>query len=392
MKTKIFTIAIIATLLSVSAAYGADIKKLPRNNTITVIDKLDDVGYYSSVTFGTDGLPVISYHDMTNGTLKVAKCENSTCSKHTITTVDNSSVVGNYTSIAIGRDGFPVISYYDCTNADLKVVKCGNASCSSGNTITTVDNTGNEIVGFYTSITIGRDGLPVISYLDNTNIDLKVAKCGNPSCSDGNIITVVDSDGEVGNYTSITTGTDGLPIIAYYDLNNAYLKVAKCGNAACSEGNTITTVDNIYDVGRYTSIIIGTDGLPVISYVDGTNAALKVAKCGNASCSEGNTVTTVDSTGMVKFTSSYIGADGLPVIAYHCRYYGYLKFAKCGNESCTTGNTVTIVDSDGFVGANPHIAIGSDGLPVISYADETNMDLKFLKCANQFCIDGWSGR
>jgi hypothetical protein len=35
----------------------------------------------------------------------------------------------------------------------------------------------------FTSITIGVDGLPIISYYDNTNLDLKVAKCSNALCA-----------------------------------------------------------------------------------------------------------------------------------------------------------------------------------------------------------------
>jgi hypothetical protein len=99
---------------------------------------------------------------------------------NTITSVDTGGDVGVDTSITIGTDGLPVISYYDNTNYDLKVAKCGNSACSSGNTITSVDTGGN--VGLYTSITIGTDGLPVISYYDYTNYNLKVAKCANPFC------------------------------------------------------------------------------------------------------------------------------------------------------------------------------------------------------------------
>ncbi len=39
-----------------------------------------------------------------------------------VNTVDTTGTVGFYTSITIGADSFPVISYYDSTNADLKVV------------------------------------------------------------------------------------------------------------------------------------------------------------------------------------------------------------------------------------------------------------------------------
>ncbi len=150
------------------------------------------------------------------------------------------------------------------------------------NTITSVDTGGD--VGWFTSITIGTDSLPVISYYDFTNGDLKVAKCANSACSSGNTITSVDTGGDVGWFTSITIGTDGLPVISYYDFTNGDLKVAKCANSACSSGNTITSVDTGGDVGWFTSITIGTDSLPVISYYDHTNSHLKVAKCANSFC------------------------------------------------------------------------------------------------------------
>ena len=53
----------------------------------------------------------------------------------------------------------------------------------------------------------------------------------NPFASTG---TTVDSGGNVGSHTSITLGADGLPVISYYDVTNLDLKVAKCINAACT--------------------------------------------------------------------------------------------------------------------------------------------------------------
>jgi len=238
----------------------------------------------------------------------------------------------------VGVDGLPLISYYDWTNGDLKVAHCGDAACSAGNTITAVDSTGD--VGEYTSVTIGADGLPVISYYDGTGYheDLKVAHCGNVYCSAGNTITTVDSTGSVGYSSSVTLGADGLPVISYLDLTNANLKVAHCGNAACSAGNTITTVDSvgpISDVGVYTSVTVGADGLPLISYFDHGNDDLKVARCGNAACSAGNTITTVDSTGEVgRDPTVTVGAEGLPVISYLDWNNGDLKVAHCSNRFC----------------------------------------------------------
>ena len=99
------------------------------------------------------------------------------------------------------------------------------------------------------------------------------------------VLTLLDSAGDVGQYTSIAIGADGLPVISYYDGANTDLKVAHCGSAACAGGNTLTTVDSAGVVGSSTSIAIGADGFPVISYYDNTNGDLKAAHCHTFSCS-----------------------------------------------------------------------------------------------------------
>ena len=302
--------------------------------------------------------------------------------------VDTTGDVGYSSSIAVPADGLPVVSYWDFTNNDLKVVKCGDIACSSGNIITSVDAN----VGTYSSITIGTDGLPIISYKDHTNEDLKVVKCGNATCSSDNTITTVDAVGDVGSHTSIAIGTDGLPVISYWDFTNNDLKVAKCGNADCSTGNIITAVDTAGDVGTVTSIAVPADGLPVISYQDDNfgSGGLKVAKCGNEACSTGNTLTIVDSAVLIGYgTSIAIGADGLPVISYINNATRDLKVAKCGNAACSTGNTLTIFYVAGAdVGWHISMVVPADGLPIISYLDGPNWDLKVTKCGDTACSSG----
>jgi len=141
-----------------------------------------------------------------------------------------------------------------------------------GFSLTTLDSTGD--IGYDTSVTVGADGLPIISYLDSTNYDLKVAHCGNVTCSSSTTTTVDGSTDNVGLNTSVTVGADGLPIISYLDVTGWNLKVAHCGDAACTSGNTITTVDSTDNVGISTSVTVGRDGLAIISYYDGTNGNL----------------------------------------------------------------------------------------------------------------------
>jgi hypothetical protein len=147
--------------------------------------------------------------------------------------VDSIGDVGWYASIAIGVDGLPVIAYYDFTNGNLKVAKCVNAACAGTSTLSTVDSAGD--VGYYASIAIGADALPVMAYYDATNSELKVAKCVNAACSGGtSTLSTVDPAGFVGEFPSIAIGADGLPVIAYRDLTNADLKAAKCANVFCA--------------------------------------------------------------------------------------------------------------------------------------------------------------
>jgi hypothetical protein len=302
-------------------------------NVLTTVDSAGLVGQYASIAIGADALPVVAYFDAINGDLKVAKCANAACTgESTLSAVDAAANVGRFASIAIGADAHPLIAYSDGAG-DLKVAKCVNAACTGGtSTLTTVDSGGN--VGHYPSIAIGADALPVIAYQDAGNGDLKVAKCTDAACTASTLSTVADAVGDV--RSSIAIGADGLPVIAYYDGNGFELKVAKCIDAGCEGEITPSTVDTTVTVGFYNSIAIGADGLPVIAYNDISNSDLKVAKCANAACTTGTSaLSTVDAAGNVGFFASIaIGADGLPVIAYQGGIGGNLKVAKCANVFC----------------------------------------------------------
>jgi hypothetical protein len=347
------------------------------------VDAGGDVGEFTSLAIGIDGLPVVSYHDVTNGDLKVAHCGNQTCtSGNQTTTVDTggASDVGEHTSIAVGADGLPVVAYYDATSLDLKILHCGNLFCSAGNVATVVDALAN--VGTDTSVAIGLDGLPVVSYVDVTNADLKVLHCGNAACTSGNQTNAPDA-GPVGSATdtSIAIGADGLPVISYWDGDDADLLLMHCGDAGCSAGNVAIALDSSGSVGDFSSLAVGTDGNPVISYRDGTTGNLKVVHCGDGTCSTGNVVTPVDTAaGPLGYdTSIAIDGEGLPVVSYWNSAANDLKLVRCGNAACSAGNEVLTLDSAGAVGRHTSVALGADGLPIVTYYDASNGDLKVAR-------------
>lgn len=358
----------------------------PCRAQLRVVDAAGDAGGFTSLAIGTDGNPVISYFSTAgNGDLVFAHCNDPTCSGDvTHSLIDFLGSVGRYTSLAIGTDGNPVMSYYDATHGDLKVAHCDDPACAGGGeTVSTVDATGDA--GGYSSLAIGSDGNPVISYQDQelgNDRFLKVAHCNDPACAGGDETVSTVAAGNAGFYTSLAIGTDGNPVVSYE--TSGSLTVAQCNDPACAGGNeAVSTVDGFGD-NSYTSLTIGTDGNPVMSYFDQTFGELRVARCNDPACEGGNeTVSSVDTGGDAgAFNSIAIGTDGNPVISYYAGTDADLKVARCNDAACAGGGeAISTVDAAGNVGVFTSVAIGTDGIPVVSYEDATHASLKVARPA-----------
>jgi hypothetical protein len=143
---------------------------------------------------------------------------------------------------------------------------------SVGMTTNTALETAGD-VGRFSSVAIGLDGNPVISYQDQSNFHLELYVCAEPACSSGANHTL-ETTGDVGSYSSVAIGSDANPVISHRDASNGDLELYVCANAACSSGtnHTLETTDN---VGSYSSVAIGSDGNPIIAHADYTNGDLE---------------------------------------------------------------------------------------------------------------------
>ena len=243
-----------------------------------------------------------------------------------IETVDSEGVdpegrVGYFTSLALSpTNGYPRISYLDDTNLDLKYAAYDGSTWH----IETVDSEG--VVGIFTSLALDpTNGYPRISYLDDTNLDLKYAAYDGSTWH----IEAVDSAGVFGTSTSLTLDpTNGYPRISY-----GYLQISDAQNSdlkyAAYDGSTwhIETVDSAGDVGYSTSLALNpTNGYPRISYSDYTNDDLKYAAY------DGSTwqIETVDSAGDVGYSISLAldPTNGYSRISYYDSTNHALKYAS----------------------------------------------------------------
>jgi hypothetical protein len=346
-------------------------------------------GSLTSLAVGSDGLPVIAHRDFATDLLQVTRCGNPACTAgNTTTTADTTPGAGYYPSITIGADGLPVISHMDSAAQGLRITRCGNAACSQGNVSTLADDPANS-VGSRSSIAIGVDGLPVVAHHDATAVALRVSKCADAACAAATESTTLDDPLVMDGYEpSIAIGADGFPVIVHHAFFDSALRVTKCGNAACTAGNISTTIaDNVDPVGG-SAIAVGQDGRPVISHRVAGSGGLRVTACGNAACTAGNITTTVDDpvNPVGEYNSMAIGWDGLPVISHFEAVANRLRVTKCGNATCTADNITTISDNPAAsVGFFTSLAIGADGVPIVAHAIQPDSQLRITKCGSQSC-------
>jgi uncharacterized repeat protein (TIGR01451 family) len=192
----------------------------------------------------------------------------------------------------------------------------------------------------------------------------------------------VDSAGDVGQQSAVGFGSDGLPLIAYYDATNGDLKVAHCLSATCTT-STKAVIDSAGDVGYDPALAIGADGLGVVAYRDATSATVKVAHCTDLSCATASIATVGTGASSYEGIALAIGSDGLPLVVYTAASFR-LTFAHCTDVACS-GASVTV---SGSSGTRSSLVIGADGLPLFAY--ESSFSVYFSRCIDPACT-GVSG-
>jgi hypothetical protein len=295
---------------------------------VTAISNVLDLGMGTSpsVALNRYRYPVIAY---SSGSLVLATCSDLVCPSVSTTSIPGTSASSQPALVLAGSDQ-PVISYYNSSSRDLMLAVCSTPTCTSA-TVSVVDSAGD--VGQYSSIRLTRSGLPVISYYDATNRDLKAAFCDNLFCT-SRTLQRIDQARDVGQYTSLGLNEEGRAVISYYNASNHRLQLAVCNNLICSN-RLITTIDSSGDVGQYTSLALTSRGRPVISYYDVSKGDLKLAICNNTACTNPS-LRTVDSSGTVgQYTALTLDVNDRAAISYYASSSGVARLVECQNIQCT---------------------------------------------------------
>jgi hypothetical protein len=284
-----------------------------------------------------------------------------------VTEVDNNA--GTHNSIATDLAGHVYISYamgggFHFNNVDaLKYA----TNVTGDWVITAIDSNGN--VGGYSSIATDSTNKVHISYYDYTNQNLKYATNASGSW----VITTIDSDGDVGRYGSIAVDSQDKIHISYYDATNHELKYATNASGHWVE----QSIENA-DFNCFSSIALDSKNNILISYLAGQDLRFVTNVTGNW-------VTTIvdnniaDSSNAGMYTSIAADSSDNVHISYMDKQKGQLKYAT--NAS---GNwVITEVDSvNGIIGEYSSIALDSKEKVRISYSDYTDGCIKYATNAS----------
>lgn len=267
--------------MSCSPAGGVTIQPL-----VNAVNGTPSLTTYTSIISGQDGFPMIAYINQTGGrNVHVYDCINAQCTAGSVRVIDANSNSGYYPDIALLSDGRPVVSYWHSGNNDLAIFKCADSACTSGTQAFANGANGNS---FYPNIVVRPGGLPLFVYNSDTDQDLAAVRCSNVSCTQITIDTpnFITTQDKALSFVNATLGYQGRPIITYYDESSSDLFFLRCANTDCTSVTSPVQIESSGDTGTFSSITTGLDGFPVVSYMkvnsgnvnNPVNADLKIAR------------------------------------------------------------------------------------------------------------------
>ncbi|MFO7873791.1 MAG: dockerin type I domain-containing protein [Bacteroidales bacterium] len=177
--------------------------------------------------------------------------------------IETSSGMGKDHSFVIDSDGLPQVSY--TSYSYLRYATLVEGGWDKQIIL--------EDLGSYNSIKTDANDFPHISFLgydpQQDNTALKYANWDGSEWQIG----IVDNIGDVGKYTSLDFDSNDYPHISYYDETNGNLKYAYWDGSQWQ----IETIDSYRNVGLYTSLALDANDNPYISYYDASFGDLKYA-------------------------------------------------------------------------------------------------------------------
>jgi hypothetical protein len=339
-----------------------------------IIDAAGIVGWHTSLAFAPDGHPAVAYYDETNYDLKFAKFDGLSW---IIITVASANGIGHEPCLTYAPDGQPAISFRDWTHQSLRYAKFDGSSWA----IETVDSSGDA--GRYSSLCFNSSGTPEIAYYDNANGNLKYATqllgVWYPS--------TIDSSGDVGQFANLKISPNGTRHICYYDVTRADLKYAVHTNynwvvSTIPPSSVYTSNESLVHYGKFCAMQFDPSGRPAIAYQDESSLKVRLVRHDGYGWVEtadpnDNTPNAFQRIGIHDISLAF-SPGGVPVVAFGAPGEG-VPVNKLYVVRFEKDFAYEVVDARQNTGSYTSIRFGPDGLPAVTYFNDTDGDLMIAR-------------
>jgi hypothetical protein len=229
----------------------------------------NQVGTAPSLVLDASGKGRVSYYDSGNKALKFASYDGAAWTRQTVDAGAGSDV-GRSSSLGLEASGNARIAYSDATSGALRYVE--QTGPSTWSTPVVVDAAGPGSTTFAVSLALAPGSLaPRIAFCDVASGTLKYA-----TYDAGGWSTQAVPGATGGQYVSLALDpANGLARMSWYDaVSHRLMYVAQTATTAW---DAPVVVDTAGDVGQYSSLVLDASGNPRISFYDATNGNLKCA-------------------------------------------------------------------------------------------------------------------
>ncbi|GEM_PF-2677507 len=171
-------------------------------------------------------------------------------------------------------------------------------------------------------------------------------------------------------------------MLTYFHPGDDTLKLAACSDSNCASAE-VNNIGGSNGAGSDHDLAIGTNGLPIIAFVHPSSSELRVIACADSECSTGSfNVVAGSVSGDGDGLSMAIGVDGLPVISF--RSNDALQVAACSDPACSNAQINQVDDGGQHSSIVIGVTAGGPGLPLISYRGPDDM-LWVAACTQSDC-------
>lgn len=282
-------------------------------------------------------------------------------------------------SLALDSNGFPVAAFTDATGS-LRIMRCGSDTCDADS------QTVKLVEGQFAdpSLVLDSGDRPVIAVLE-ADVGLVVLRCEDPGCTTAFERNNVDPGAGPDWGPSLALDANSRPVIVNWDRIASKPHIIHCGDKVCSSDNTVTTPDTTTDTWRGSQLQLSSAGSPVVVYPNDASGELRLLRCGNVSCTAGNSIGSLGPVGNTGPISMQLASDDSPMLVMTTGT-SRLELRVCADAACSSFTTTDLEPPDFLIGSTA-LALDPNDNPVLAYVDRAAQDLKILHCRDSICAD-----